>query len=108
MRELYPQIALKGGIKLGTRETIVLEAPRGGNPKRWYFDSESGLLIRTEERRPNGEVTRWEDYADYRLVDGVKVPFTIRLREEVLITIKMTDVKQNVVIEDSIFLKPKM
>src|SRR5436190_20984630 len=44
--ETFPRIALKGATKLGDREVYVLEAPAAGNPKRWYFDRQSGLLVR--------------------------------------------------------------
>ena len=107
LRELYPKIELKGGMKLGPRETLVLEAPRGGNPKRWYFDVETGLLLRSDERNASGTVIRSEEFDNYKSIDGVKVPFTIRMLEEALITITLTEVRQNVSIEDSVFSKPK-
>jgi len=107
LQELYPKIELKGGMKLGSRETMVLEAPRAGNPKRWYFDVETGLLLRSDERTATGTVTRSEDFDNYKAIDGVKVPFTIRLFDEALITITLTEVRQNVSIEDSVFSKPK-
>ena len=54
-----------------------------------------------------GTVTRWEEFDNYKAIDGVKVPFTIRLLEEAFITITLTEVRQNVSIEDSAFSKPK-
>ena len=106
LRESYPRVELKGGMRIGNRDTIVLEAPRGGNPKRWYFDVESGLLVRTDERSAAGTVTRWEEFDNYKAVDGVKVPFKIRSFDEEVITINFTEIKQNVPIEDGIFRKP--
>ena len=57
LRELYPRIMFKGKEMFGGHETYVLEAPRAGNPKRWYFDGETGLLIRTtsQERTSEGD-----------------------------------------------------
>ncbi len=108
LKELYPRIAFKGSEKIGSRESYVLEAPRGGNPKRWYLDTESHLLIRTEVRDPRGHVLNSESYDDYRTVDGIKVPFDIRrLDEEGFdVTIKLSEVKHNVQIDDAKFDKP--
>ena len=47
------------------------------------------------------------DYADYRDVEGVKIPFRWTLsRPNGRFTIQITDVKQNVPIEDAKFAKP--
>ena len=104
---IYPKIELKGGMKLGARESLVLEAPRAGNPKGWYFDVETGLLLRSDERTAAGNIVRFEEFDNYKSIDGVKVPFTIRMLEEASITITLTEVKQNVSIEASVFNKPK-
>lgn len=39
-------------------------------------------------------------------VDGVKVPFIIYQIEDVHLTIKLTEVKHNVSIDDTVFVKP--
>lgn len=108
LHELFPKLALVGSEKVGTRQAVVLEAPRAGNPKRWYFDAESHLLIRTETRTPEGKVVESEDFDDYRAVDGIKMPFSIRHLEDEGITLqlKVTDVKHNVEIDDAKFEKP--
>jgi hypothetical protein len=51
-------------------------------------------------------VTQWEEFDNYKPIDGAKVPFTIRYFEGALITINLTEVKQNVSIDDSVFGKP--
>jgi hypothetical protein len=48
-----------------------------------------------------------DEYDDYREVDGLKVPFIIHHVEDAHFVIKLVDVKQNVAIDDSIFLRPK-
>jgi outer membrane lipoprotein-sorting protein/predicted aspartyl protease len=107
-RETYPNVALKGSEKLGERETSVLEAPAAGNPKRWYFDNKSGLLLRTETRNSSGKALESVDYDDYRMVDGVQEPFSIRLvdRDGTDFNIKLSEVKHNVLIDDVSFDKP--
>jgi hypothetical protein len=108
LRQIYPRIAIKAKENAANREAYVLEAPRRGRPKRWYFDSVTGLLIRTEVRSAEGNVLEWEEYSDYRAVDGVQVPFTNRGREEngVEFVVKLSEVKHNVPIDDAKFEKP--
>ncbi|HLW75985.1 MAG TPA: hypothetical protein VKS01_03350, partial [Bryobacteraceae bacterium] len=48
------------------------------------------------------------DYADYREVDGVKIPFRWTLaRTGGRFTIQLSEVKANVPVEDSRFAKPE-
>src|SRR5438477_3939616 len=98
----------KGGTgKVEEREALVLEAPRNGSPRRFYFDTVTGLLLRTEEWNAPGKITEAFEYQDYRDVDGVKVPFTIHIIQDLHFTFKLTEVKHNVSIDDAIFVKPK-
>ena len=104
---LYPKIEMKGKEKLGTRDAYRLEAPRNGNPKRWYFDAETGLLIRTEVRNAADQLISSEDYEDYRAVDGIKIAFTIRsFQDNVEAITKLSEAKHNVAIDDARFEKP--
>ena len=107
-RETYPNATLKGSEKLGEHETLVLEAPAAGNPKRWYFDNKSGLLLRTETRNSSSKALDSVDYDDYRMVDGVQEPFSIRLvdRDGTDFNIKLSEVKHNVLVADVSFDKP--
>ena len=108
LHELYPKIEVKRKEKVGSGEAFMLEAPRAGNPKRWYFDVETGLLIRTEACDTLENIVRSESYYDYRSVDGVKRPFTVIRTEEggVEVTVKFSDIRHNVAIDDSKFEKP--
>ena len=107
MRELYPRIELKGKERIADAEAYRLEAPRGGNPKRWYFDAETGLLIRTEVRNSAGKLVSSEDYEDYRDIDGVKIAFTTRGQEDnIAFIIRLDDVKHNLRIDDAKFERP--
>ncbi|HKQ79635.1 MAG TPA: C45 family autoproteolytic acyltransferase/hydrolase [Blastocatellia bacterium] len=108
LRELFPRIELKGKEKLGAREVYRLEAPRGGNPRRWYFDTESGLLLRVETRNPEGHLLSREDYEDYRAVDGIQFPFTTRQldQDQIETVIKYSEIKHNVSVDDAKFDMP--
>jgi mono/diheme cytochrome c family protein len=108
LRELFPRIELKGKEKIGGRDAYVLEAPRGGNPKRWYFDAQTGLLVCTEARDSDGKLLRREDYSDYRAIDGIQIPLTIRYvgQDQIEIIMKFTEVRHNAPIDDAKFDKP--
>lgn len=117
LRLQYPNLIFKGpgkvslgkggGGKVDERDAVVLEAPRNGRPRFFFFDSHTGLLLRTEEHDATGKITDAVEYTDYREVDGVKVPFTIYIVQDAHFTIKLTEVKHNVPIDDAVFVKPK-
>jgi outer membrane lipoprotein-sorting protein len=109
LQELYPRIELKGKERVGSREAYLLEAPRAGNPRRWYFDVETGLLLRTEARNAKGELLNREDYSDYRAVDEVQIAFGIRQIDEdgTELVIRLIEVKHNIPIDDAKFEKPR-
>jgi zinc protease len=108
LSELFPRIELKGKEKLGAREVYRLEAPRLGNPRSWYFDTESGLLLRVETRNSEGNLLSREDYEDYRAVDGIQFPFTMRRldKDQTETVIKYNEIKHNVPLDDAKFDMP--
>jgi hypothetical protein len=76
----------------------------------FYFDTESGLLVRLLRyaSSPVGRIPTQYDYADYREVSGVKLPFRWTMtwldgRENV----ELTEVQANVAIDAARFSKPK-
>lgn len=111
LKELYTRMTLKGIEKVGARATYVVEAvPAEGSPERFYFDTATGLLIRHDsvEEGDEGKRSVEEYYDDYRVVDGVKMPFSLRqVSPGMEIIIKITEVKQNVPVDDSKFNKPE-
>ena len=75
----------------------------------FYFDKESGLLLRMVRYTNSamGRVPTQIDYADYRDVAGVKMPFKwsyawVSGREEFV----LTDVQPNVAIDAGKFARP--
>lgn len=107
LRELYPKISLKGRVTMNGRAAYLLEAPRNARPRRWYFDTTTGLLLRIEEWNAKGKLERAEDYDDYRAVDGIKIPFAIGITDEERFNIKLDEVKHNLPIDDGLFDKPR-
>ena len=91
LKQRYPAAALIGKDQVGGKEVYVVRL----GFEAWYFDAESGLLL----RRGN---TYFEDY---REVDGIKLPF--RMRDDVFsgvgLIYQLTEIKHNVKIDEAKF-----
>lgn len=117
LRSQYPNLFSRGAAKVslykangergGERDVIALEAPRNRTPRLFYFDATTGLLVRVEERDQTNKVLNAFEYDDYRDVDGVKLPFVIHHIEDAHFIIRLTEIKQNVALDDTVFVKPK-
>ena len=92
------------------RDVQVVQGSRtGGALATLYFDKESGLLVRLVRYADSavGRIPMQTDYADYREVSGVKLPF--RWTSTWLdgrSTIELTDVRPNVTIAAARFTRP--
>ena len=64
-------------------------------------------MLRTKEWNAAGKMTEAVEYQDYREVDGVKEPFTIHIIQDMHFTLKVTEVKHNIPIDNAIFVRPK-
>lgn len=110
MKKLYTRLAVVGPEKVGDQDTYEVEAdvPEGA-PDEIYFGVATGLPVRVVSHRhgPQGVVDFREDFDDYREVDGIKRPFTIQeTTGDQVITIHVTEVRHNVLLDDSVFTKP--
>lgn len=95
LRELYPRLAVKGTELVGDLQARVVEAtPARGRPALLYFDVLTGLLLRRDDTF----------FEDYREVDGVLLPFTIRTADS---RITLTEVRHNLPLDDSRFAEQK-
>jgi hypothetical protein len=96
--------------KIDGRDSHQLVAMVAGNVRaRLFFDLQSGLLVRIVRYAdtPVGPNPTQIDFADYRVVDGVQVPYRwTTTRPAGQFTIQLTEVKQNVAIDDTKFTKP--
>jgi hypothetical protein len=112
LKELYPKMALSGKMKVDDRDAYIVEAtPAEGAAEKLYFDAESGLLVRRDFERitiDDGIVMYEVDYEDYKDVDGLKLPSTIRRKTpDYTLTYRFTEIKHNVAIDDAQFNKPE-
>lgn len=108
----FPAMKVVGRRRIGERDTYVLEAkPAQALRQYFFFDTQTGLLVRQLTLRELflNDIPEQEDYEDYHDVDGVKVPFTVRVstsNPNAAFTLKFTDVKSNVPVDESIFAMP--
>jgi outer membrane lipoprotein-sorting protein len=114
LKARYSRMAVAGKEKIGGRDAYVIRArtAEGNRAERLYFDAETGLLLRrvTFTDTMVGPYPEATDYEDYRDVGGVKEPFTIRknqLEGFEASTLKLTEIKHNVPIDDAKFNMPQ-
>lgn len=109
--KLYANWTVKGAEKIGEKDVYVLVGtPAGLAPETFYFDKQTGLLVKTEGTlvSPEGKTPAQTFYEDYRAVDGVKIAHktrTILPQAEIITTI--TEIKHNEPIEEAKFARPK-
>ena len=107
LKELYSSMNAAGKATIAEKEAYVIEAgSRSGNPERLYFDTQSGLLIRRyrESKTVLGPFPLQTDFEDYQVVDGVKLPLTIRWSMPGRVWgRRIAEVRHNVTIEDEKF-----
>jgi photosynthetic reaction center cytochrome c subunit len=111
IRQIFPELRLEYPEKINDRDAYLLIAIREGQPPlRLYFDEQSGLLIRMIRyaETPLGRNPTQIDYADYRDVNGVQVPFRVTTSQPGNTnTIHFETVQQNAPIDPAQFTKPK-
>ena len=110
-KERGATVELGGKEKVGARDAYVLIlTPKSGSVVRQYIDVESYLAIRVVvkvEAPQVGELEQTTELADYREVDGVKIPFHIHATSAVQTSdITVTKVEHNTRIDEALFSKP--
>jgi zinc protease len=111
LAELYPKMEVKEIKKVGEREAYVVTATAEGvPPETWYFDTQTGMLLRSDATvtSPEGSQPISTFYEDYRSIDGIMLPFRIRTETPSFqIVMNYTEVKHGTAIDDAKFAKPK-
>ncbi len=108
-RELYPKVELRGKEKVGEQPAYVVRLfPSSGQPITRYYDAQNFLMLRQIMTRETqqGSMEIQVELSDYRDIGGgVKGPFKIKQTMPALgeILITMTEVKNNVPIDDAKF-----
>jgi hypothetical protein len=113
IKERYPKMTVVGKEKIADREAWMIEASTDEQLReRFFFDAQNGLLLRrvAMTRTALGDDPEQTDFEDYRVVDGVKLPFKITvsyLDDNHYGTARIISaVKQNLTLEDAKFDPP--
>ncbi len=112
VKTVYEKFQVDTGETIDGHATyLVVGRSEGQPPLRLYFDKESGLLLRLVRyaETPLGRNPTQIDYADYREVNGLKIPFRWTLsRPGNQFTIQVEQVQQNVPVDDAKFAAPPL
>lgn len=110
LRQMFSSMKVQGGEKVDDHDVFVVVGQRDGKPPiQLYFDQQSGLLVRLVRYGETalGWLPTQIDYTDYRDTNGVKVPYRWTLaRPSGRFTIQLSDLQQNVPVDDAKFVKP--
>ncbi len=110
LKSMFSEFKRQGTEKVGDHEAYVVVGEREGKPPvRLYFDEQTGLLVRMLRFGDTalGLLPTQIDYEDYRDAGGVKIPYRWTLaRPSGRFTIQVSDVKDNVPVDDAKFVKP--
>jgi zinc protease len=99
--------------QINDHQSYVVTATRtDGKRERLYFDAENSLLLRRVSNTNTviGVIQEETDYEDYREIEGVKLPTTIRVATVDSLnptsTHKLESIELNVPIDDARFAAP--
>jgi photosynthetic reaction center cytochrome c subunit len=110
LKKNYTHLEVKDIAKIDGHDAYrILASPASGSPDQYYFDVQSGLLVRVSIRieSPLGAIPQDTIYEDYRDVSGVKCPFLIRVvRPDGATIYKWDQIQANIPVEDGRFEKP--
>jgi photosynthetic reaction center cytochrome c subunit len=108
----YQEFKVTPGEAIDGKATYLVSATGTDElPLDLYFDQQSGLLLRLVRyaETPLGRNPTQIDYADFRAVDGLKIPYRWTLaRPNGRFTIQIDGVKQNVPLDEKLFVMPSI
>jgi hypothetical protein len=109
-RELFPDLLVLEKTSEEGRPVWVLQAtPRDGSPEKFYFDAESGLLLRHDSLQTIADsvIPMEQRYTEFAPVDGVQVPHVLRHKDpNVEWQVTFTEIRQNAPLDAARFAKP--
>jgi hypothetical protein len=110
LKHMFSELKSATPEKIGDREVYVVSGMNAEEvATKFYFDKESGLLLRILRYTPSplGQNPTQIDYADYRTQDGVKIPFQQTIaRPNSRVTIQIDELKLNAPVDDARFARP--
>jgi hypothetical protein len=115
LKSTFPDLINKGLQKVGEADAYLLESkPTATSLEQFYISAKTFLCLRqnSEYETSAGRIQSETLFEDMRDVDGIKVPFSIRIQlsipsQPVLsMTIKCKDIKHDGAVDDALFQKP--
>lgn len=101
---------VKGNEVVEGKDTIVLEGSSAGkDSETLYLDAKTYLIVRVDGSTdtPEGKTKASNYPSDYRDVDGLKMPHTVRVTTDAGgLSINIKEIKHGVDAPDSLFSKP--
>jgi hypothetical protein len=99
-------VELAGNETVDGRVMQHLRVARNGTTLDCYLDAVTGLEARTVSRTPMGALT--QEFLDYRNVQGVQMPFTVRTLQNGVRVAEITfdAIRLNAPLEEGLFNKP--
>jgi hypothetical protein len=109
--EKCPLRKLLGDREINGRKLRVIAcATKQVSSGTYMFDAATGQLARIEstiQAGPQGQIQATIDFEDYRMVDGVTVPFLVTATNPAFkLVTKITAIEHNTKIDDAIFAPP--
>jgi hypothetical protein len=106
-----PGFRLAGTDKIDGHDVFIVEKATDARTERYYFDAQNGLLLRKMTISPTVllPLPVQIDFQDHRVVDGVKLPFTIRYSGIDTFnswTRTFTEITRNTTVDDALFTMP--
>ena len=101
-----------GKDKIGEKDVLVIQVtPKSGSASKQFIDAETFLLLKTVATvnvpQLGGDVEQTVEFSDYRDVNGVKVPFTLKASNPAQsYTVTVKTVEHNKPIDEKSFVKP--
>jgi len=108
LRQAFPRWRV-GRTAIADKEVRIVQGMGAAQALANFYFDDSGLLVRLVRwtRTPVGFVPTQIDYANYRDVNGVKVPFTRTVSQTYMqMTVELANVQANASIDDARFAKP--
>jgi hypothetical protein len=103
--QLYKRLTVVAKENIDGRDVYVVEAiPESGNPEKLYFESASGFLFRRDVVYGKTPVQHY--FEDYKEIDGIKLPLTLRSEGPIKLVTRLKEIKHNVAIDDAKFKSP--
>ncbi len=110
LRALFSEVRVVEKTMEDDHPAWVLQAtPADGPPELFYFDAQTGLLLRHDSTQstPEGDIPIEHRYSNYIAVDGVQVPTLLRHRDPAIEwQVKFSEIRHNVAIDPAKFAKP--